>query len=347
MNSAGENIANDPNVDFLTSVYWIGNQQRMTKVQSQDIFRGKESLSHQAGSSLEKDPRITVRRLHSYFQPASPNQKGVPRLTEGQGIEVLLRARHLALTSLVRCPLHPFVRLPLIKTDFLRLSTKLANEGPLFNLQENAHRQLTQQLADDTMRLQPQNEKIIGQLARLTFVFPGPKESIPFLRRMLQIRPQKFNELLPLLQEASGNDAGHLANLIPPNFDAMLAIAESEVAAKALQEILLDRVAAKLNAENSRAVNPLTDAERAFFTARIATQRGAPGLAIESLEDAVRLAPGNTSFRNRLVDLLVEQDQFSDAIKHLQRSMIQQPQNTALPQKLKRIHQQQKEHMMQ
>lgn len=343
----------DPERDYQVARWLLLEQQLISDVETVDSRKlaraGVEQLDKETLVRLRSDARIPVRRMETYATRRS-NTPNDARLSKGNAVvllpsqdqQKLAQARQLAVETLLRCPLHPFARLLLIKTDFL--ITNADDPGNRLDASEQDS-DLTMQLADDQIRLRQASPSIVEDVARLIYVHPGPSRARDLIRQALKLQPSLFDSLWPLLRAEQDTDT--IARAIPNDIDVMLRVAENTSVPEELRSTMLDR-SAKLIAQliagidgststNNRLGNDYASDELYVMQSRIALATEQLPQAIESLTKAVQINPTDLQHRRRLIQVLERDGQLTEAIKQLRRLAIQQPNSKNIEQQIKRL----------
>ncbi len=321
--------SSDPQRDFMTAVYQLTREESVTEATKTASLRtdlpNDAKLDPETLIRLRTDPRLSVRRMMTIEKRSRNGQDDAILLGPGQDLATIRDARLLAISALVRCPLLPFVRIPLVKTDFVR-RTKFGEDST------DATAELTLRLATDQVRLQPKNPIILEQMIRLCVVSPGMDYVGPFVKQLMEVAPDRFASIWPMIGGQA--DVDRFAEMIPDQIDAILRVAESTRVPEPIRKRMLDRASAILAKPNA---GGLSEDEWAHASARVAIAGQDSDRAIESLEQAVRIAPSNGRYRDQLIQLLVQQKRYDEAITHLNRAIIQRPNDPSLLQTLKQV----------
>ncbi|WP_186775806.1 O-antigen ligase family protein [Rubripirellula tenax] len=325
---ATNGLTNDriaPHIGFLTSLAILEEQESASANAGKSVTTkaGVDQVDLATLVDVKNDPRLSVRRMITLGKVDVDRASNSVALLEGQDVDQIRLARQLAIDAMVRCPLHPFIRIPIIRTDFVTAGAP--SDGP------NAD--LTRQLATDLVRLQSGNPDVIDRAIRWCFVFPGPESIEPFVHRFLSLRPSRFDAMWPLIRVIP--DPESIQGSIPDRLDAVLFAAESRRVPEEFRQAMLDRAEALLQTRPvDSAGDPMADDEIAFASARISMAKGRTEEAIEAMDVAVRLSPSNWRYRDALVAALIVAKRHDEAAKHLQRAILQRPTDQRLQQQL-------------
>ncbi|TWU55475.1 O-antigen ligase family protein [Rubripirellula reticaptiva] len=327
--SAG--ATSDPQRQFLASLYLLANQEMATEYSGvKTVVRSEaELLDASTQIELKNDPRINVRRLMSVGgDPANFDAKSDDSafLVAGQDPAAIRDARQSAVLAMIHCPLHPFVRVPLIKTDFVQMAERT----------DASNAELTTKLLNDLVRLQSGNPRVIEQAIRLAYVFPGPESMGPMVERLLELKPERFNSVWPLIRDCESETM--IEAMIPETLDSIFQVAENPRVPESIRGRMWAK-AGRMLADPSLggAGGGMRQDEVAYAMSRIAIADGRTSDAIDELENAVRLSPANLQYRNHLIRLLIAEQRTDEAIKHLKRAILQQPVDASLQKMLKQV----------
>ncbi|MGB7329269.1 MAG: O-antigen ligase family protein [Rubripirellula sp.] len=326
--SAG--ATSDPQRLFLTSLYLMTSQEMVTRYSGAETAIRSESAVLDAATLIElkNDPRISVRRMMAVGgDPENPDAEGdgLAFLVAGQDPLAIQSARQFAVLAMVRCPLHPYVRVPLIKTDFVAVGERT----------DASNADLTTTLLNDLIRLQSGNPRVIEQAIRFGYVYPGPEAIGPMVKRLLEQKPQRFNAIWPLIRDRESETM--IDEMIPDKLNTLLQVAENQIVPESIRRRMWAKAGRVLADPSVDGAGGMRQDEVAYAEARIALADGRTDDAIDQLEIAVRLSPANLSYRTRLIRLLIAEQREDQAIKHLRRALLQHPANASLQELLKQV----------
>lgn len=339
-------LSPDPQRNFLASLATLELEERSARstvtLDQEKLLSENKSIADAEFRKLRSDPRISVRRLIAHRLADETRPDGLVSSSENFETETLLRARVLAMTSLVQCPLHPFVRLPLIKTDFLQFHTSgdpSLRESVPWNRVSTTHDDgpLTTKLVNDALALQPRNPALIEPLLRLTYVYPGADVANQLVTRMLEMNPDHFASVWPFLSAQADKDVERAATVIPDNLECSLVVSLDPIVPESLRDLMISRAEMAIQAKIQQTRIGEQNGDLYYAAAQLAKAKGQMDLATKYLGEAVSINPSNATYRIEFADLLEMQKQYDEAIKQLRRVIIQNPRDARVLKKLKQL----------
>ena len=293
----------------------------LTSQRTQAIQQAPPALSISQRQHYPALSRVEARRAVFHEQKRRGHDELDPAaiLLPGQSIAELRRAGMLAAGAMVRCPFS-------VRARHVRLTTGFA-------LGDSEH--FTQRLISQSVQLRPKSPAVLQRIARLALAFPGDASAAAVVAHILADQPDQLAAMWPLIEAFSSERA--ISAALPDDPDLLIRVVESKPLSETVRAQLIQRASRLLQENESGIASP----RRSFLLGQLAELTGRLAAAEAAFADAVRLNPSETEYRRQYAAVLEASGKTGEAIKQLQRILLQDPDNARVRTQLHQLNRRQ------